>query len=78
MFGGLGLFVAFFFMSKKYDIVVPPAVVAYATQVPFLLGLVGISYAILSSSWDPVSLLKIYIGMHMKIVLGTGEHVRYQ
>eukprot|EP00607_Mallomonas_marina_P002382 CAMPEP_0182428812 /NCGR_PEP_ID=MMETSP1167-20130531/23818_1 /TAXON_ID=2988 /ORGANISM="Mallomonas Sp, Strain CCMP3275" /LENGTH=74 /DNA_ID=CAMNT_0024611933 /DNA_START=551 /DNA_END=775 /DNA_ORIENTATION=- len=27
-------------------------IVAYATQLPFILGLVGITYGILSSSWD--------------------------
>lgn len=52
VFGGLAIFVIAFFISKKYDLVVPPTIIAYATQVPFVLGLVGISYAILSSSWD--------------------------
>jgi len=52
VFGGMAIFVAAFFASKKYDLVVPPVIVAYATQFPFVLGLVGISYAILSSSWD--------------------------
>lgn len=56
---GLAIFVGAFFYSKKYDVVVPPSIIAYATQVPFVLGLVGISYAIISSSWDeePGSLL---------------------
>ena len=53
VFGGLAIFVAAFFYSKKYDVVVPPSVVAYATQAPFVMGLLGITYAILSSSWDP-------------------------
>ena len=59
VFGGLSLFVLAFVASKKYDTVVPPYVMAYATQVPFILGLAGITYAILSSSWDeaPGSLL---------------------
>eukprot|EP00595_Chromulina_sp_UTEXLB2642_P002117 CAMPEP_0196765982 /NCGR_PEP_ID=MMETSP1095-20130614/16437_1 /TAXON_ID=96789 ORGANISM="Chromulina nebulosa, Strain UTEXLB2642" /NCGR_SAMPLE_ID=MMETSP1095 /ASSEMBLY_ACC=CAM_ASM_000446 /LENGTH=153 /DNA_ID=CAMNT_0042125591 /DNA_START=358 /DNA_END=819 /DNA_ORIENTATION=- len=52
VFGGLLIFVISFFISKKYDFVVPPTIVAYATQVPFVIGLMGISYAILSSSWD--------------------------
>jgi hypothetical protein len=52
VFGGLAIFVAAFFISKKYDIVVPPPMVAYATQVPFVAGLLGITYGILSSSWD--------------------------
>lgn len=52
VFGGLSIFVAAFFVSKKYDMVIQPSIVAYATQVPFVLGLAGISYGILSSSWD--------------------------
>jgi len=53
VFGGLAIFVGAFFYSKKYDLVVPPSIIAYATQAPFVLGLVGITYSILSSSWDP-------------------------
>ena len=53
VFGGLAIFVGAFFYSKKYDVVVPPSIIAYATQAPFVLGLVGITYSILSSSWDP-------------------------
>lgn len=59
VFGGLTIFVGAFFYSKKYDVVVQPSIVAYATQLPFILGLIGITYGILSSSWDeePGSLL---------------------
>jgi hypothetical protein len=52
VFGGLAIFVGAFFYSKKTDSIIPPYIIAYATQLPFLLGLIGISYAILSSSWD--------------------------
>jgi Photosynthesis affected mutant 68 len=52
---GLAIFVGAFFYSKKYDVVVPPSIIAYATQVPFVLGLMGISYAIISTSWDEVN-----------------------
>jgi len=52
VFGGLAIFVGAFFYFKKYDMVVPPAAIAYATQAPFILGLLGITYGILSSSWD--------------------------
>ena len=52
VFGGLAIFVGAYFSSKQYDIVIPPVIIAYATQLPFIIGLVGISYAILSSSWD--------------------------
>ena len=54
-FSGLAIFVGAFFYSKKYDVVVPPSIIAYATQVPFVLGLMGISYAIISTSWDEVN-----------------------
>lgn len=57
VFGGLMIFVGAFFYSKRYDVVVPPAIIAYATQFPFIIGLLGITYAILSSSWDNVSTL---------------------
>ena len=55
VFGGLSIFVIFFVLSKKYDITIQPVVVAYATQLPFVIGLAGITYGILSSSWDEVS-----------------------
>ncbi len=55
VFGGLGIFAAAFFTYKKYDIVMEPGLIAYATQFPFVVGLLGITYAIISSSWDPVS-----------------------
>ncbi len=32
---------------------VPPAFVAFSTQVPFLGALAGITYSIMSTSWDP-------------------------
>ena len=38
MFGGLSIFVGAFFYSKKYEVVVPPTIIAYATQAPFILG----------------------------------------
>ena len=52
VFGGLSLFVIFFIVRQQLDIVVPPTIVAYATQLPFVLGLIGITYGILSSSWE--------------------------
>jgi hypothetical protein len=61
VFGGLAIFVGAFLYSKKYDVVIPPAILAYATQAPFVLGLMGITYGILSSSWEdePGSILGI-------------------
>lgn len=57
VFGGLSIFVGAFFYSKKYDVTLPPVIVAYATQLPFVIGLLGITYGILSSSWDNVSMI---------------------
>lgn len=57
VFGGLGLFVAGYFASKHYDITVPPVVMGTFSQAPFIIALLGISYGILSSSWDEVILL---------------------
>eukprot|EP01039_Chlorochromonas_danica_P009617 gene9617-10632_t len=61
VFGGLGLFVAGYFASKQYDITIPPVVMGTFSQAPFIIALLGISYGILSSSWDeePGSLLGI-------------------
>lgn len=53
VFGGLTIFVGAFLYSKQTDTVIQPNIVAYATQVPFVLGLLGITYGILSASWEP-------------------------
>ena len=58
---GLAIFVGAFFYSKKYDVVVQPSIVAYATQLPFILGLVGITYGIMSASWDEVKKCQIWL-----------------
>jgi hypothetical protein len=52
VFGGLAIFAGALFYSKSNGVVIPPSIVAYATQAPFVLGLLGITYAILSASWD--------------------------
>ena len=73
---------AAFFYSKKYDVVIQPSIVAYATQLPFVLGLVGITYGILSASWDdePGSLLgfkeaKINFERIKEGLVRTGNHI---
>lgn len=55
VFGGLAIFVGAFFYSKQTDTVIQPSIIAYATQVPFVLGLLGITYGIMSASWEPES-----------------------
>ena len=51
--GGIGMFAFFLYLAKNTEIDVPPAFVAFSTQVPFLAALAGISYSIMSTSWDP-------------------------
>lgn len=51
--GGIALFGFFLYLAKNTEIDVPPAFVAFSTQVPFLAALAGISYSIMSTSWDP-------------------------
>lgn len=53
VFGGLLLFGISLYISKTSDFVIPPNFLAYATQAPFILGLIGITYGILSASWEP-------------------------
>ena len=53
VFGGLAIFVGAYFYSKQTDTVIQPNIIAYATQVPFVLGLLGITYGIMSASWEP-------------------------
>ena len=43
VFGGMALFVFFFFQAKAADNVFQPGLVAYATTAPFVLGLLGLS-----------------------------------
>lgn len=51
-FGGVGLFVWFYFAATRDDNVFQPTAVATATTVPWVLGLLGIGYGALSASWD--------------------------
>ncbi|CAM9122483.1 unnamed protein product [Phaeothamnion confervicola] len=50
---GIGLFVFYFVLAKKYELSMQPTLVAFSTQAPFVIALLGISYAIVSTSWDP-------------------------
>jgi hypothetical protein len=51
-FGGVGLFVWFYFSATQDDNVFQPTLVASATTVPWVIGLLGIGYGALSASWD--------------------------
>jgi Photosynthesis affected mutant 68 len=50
---GVGVFVYFFVLANRYDTGFEPGMVALATQAPFAISLLGITYAIISASWDP-------------------------
>ncbi|EEC49507.1 predicted protein [Phaeodactylum tricornutum CCAP 1055/1] len=52
-FLGMGVFVGFWYMATYRNLEYQPALVAASTIVVLLLGLVGITYSILSASWDP-------------------------
>ena len=48
----MALFVFFYLGATKGDFEVPPTIVAYATTAPWLLGLAGLTYGLISTSWD--------------------------
>jgi hypothetical protein len=51
--GGL-VFVGFFYANTALDLDLPPQIVAYATQACLLLSFAGITYGVMSTSWDEV------------------------
>lgn len=53
LFGGMGTFVGFWYMATYRDLEFQPALVATSTFVLLALGLVGITYSVMSASWDP-------------------------
>lgn len=57
--GGMGVFVASYFLVSRGVLDIPPGVTLLLSGGFFLLGLVGLSYGVLSSSWEdaPGSLL---------------------
>ena len=52
LFGGVAVFVWFYFAATRDDNVFQPTLVASATTVPWVLALLGIGYGALSASWD--------------------------
>ncbi|CAM9794755.1 unnamed protein product [Chrysoparadoxa australica] len=48
----LGVFGFYFIQAKQYDTSFQPSAVAFATTAPLVVSLFGITYAIISSSWD--------------------------
>jgi len=51
-FGGIAAFIAFYLYGQRSGNTMQPTIVAFATQAPFLLSLLGLSYGVLSASWD--------------------------
>jgi len=56
---GMGVFVGSYLLVSRQILDIPPGVTLLASGACFLLGLVGLSYGVLSSSWEsaPGSLL---------------------
>jgi hypothetical protein len=50
--GGLATFITFWYLAVYQDQSFPPVLVATATLVWFAIGLAGITYSVLSASWD--------------------------
>jgi hypothetical protein len=53
LFMGMGSFVAFWYFATYKNIEFQPAAVATATVFFLVVGLLGITYSVLSASWDP-------------------------
>lgn len=53
LFGSMAAFVGFWYMATYRDLEFQPALVAASTIVILAVGLVGITYSIMSTSWDP-------------------------
>ena len=50
--GAFLAFVGFWFANTQLDLDITPQIVAYTTQALFLLGFGGITYGVMSTSWD--------------------------
>jgi len=53
LFGSMAAFIGFWYMATYRDMEFQPALVASSTIAFLLIGLVGITYSIMSTSWDP-------------------------
>jgi Photosynthesis affected mutant 68 len=52
LFGGMGTFITFWYYATYRDLEFQPVLVASSTFVWLAIGLVGITYSVLSASWD--------------------------
>jgi hypothetical protein len=65
---GMGVFIASYLLVSRHILDIPPSATLLASGACFLLGLVGLSYGVLSASWEaePGSLLGAeQIGVNM-------------
>lgn len=53
LFGAMGTFVGFWYMATYRDMEFQPVLVAGSTIALLVIGLVGITYSMMSASWDP-------------------------
>jgi len=52
LFGGMGAFVAFWYFATYKNYEFQPALVAFSTIAILVVGLLGITYSVMSASWD--------------------------
>jgi len=52
LFGSMLTFVLFWYLARYKDFSIPTVLVAYATSAILILGLMGITYSVMSASWD--------------------------
>ena len=52
LFGGMGAFVAFWYFATYKNYEFQPAMVAFSTIAILAVGLIGITYSVMSASWD--------------------------
>merc|ERR1711862_475177 len=53
LFGVMATFVGFWYMATYKGVVFETSLVAYSTIFVLALGLLGITYSVMSASWDP-------------------------
>jgi hypothetical protein len=52
LFGGMGAFVGFWYFATYKNVEFQPALVAFSTIAILAVGLLGITYSVMSASWD--------------------------
>lgn len=76
---GMSVFIASYLLVSRHILDIPPSATLLASGACFLLGLVGLSYGVLSASWEaePGSLLgSEQIGVNMARIRGSIRAMR--